>query len=132
MNRVISRHRLPPLYRVGLTVLWVVPQALLIAAIVVECGFQPALFDPRLMVPELLMLVPAIYFWREGVDVLNGGVYRRMHLPQYVAFEEMQRWRYDQRVLTVWDRTGGKILECRAGHLTDFPALLHTIQARIG
>ncbi|MEP7290695.1 MAG: hypothetical protein ABI835_02880 [Chloroflexota bacterium] len=118
MSPVIRRHRLPTRYRVGLTVLWMVPLGLFVAAIVSQRGLDPAL-----------------YFWREGIDVLPDGIYRRMHVPQYYAFSEMTRWHYDARkerhVLTIWDETERKIVECRAGHLTDFPALLEVLEERV-
>jgi hypothetical protein len=132
---VLSRHRLPRLYRVGLTVMWVVPLLIFIAAMAVGRGVDGALLDPRFIAPALIMIAPALYFWHEGIDVLRDGIYRRIHLPGYYAFTEMARWQYDRRedrrVLTIWDRQGQKIVECRAGHLTDFPALLETLEERL-
>ncbi len=134
-SEVIRRHRLPPLYRVGLTVMWVVPLLLFVAAIVLKRGINPALLDPRFLIPALLMIAPAFYFWQEGVDVLREGIVRRIHVPAYHRFDAMQRWYYDSRadrhVLTIWNAQGEKILECRAGHLTDFPALLDVLNERI-
>ena len=134
-DTVITRHRLPHPYRIGLTVMWNVPLLIFITAIVAERGFDPSLFDPRFLIPALLMILPSVYFWREGIDVLSNGIYRRTHVPQYYAFSQMARWQYDARadrdVLTIWDGTDQKIVECRAGHLTDFPTLLETIQNRL-
>lgn len=135
-ERVISRHRLPMPYRAGLVALWVLPLMIFIAAIVSQRGIDAALFDPRFVVPALVMLSPALYFWREGIDVLHGGIRRYIHTPRTVRFEEMARWHYDRRegvrVLTIWDRGGAKLVECRAAHLTDFPALLETLRERVG
>ncbi len=132
---VIHRHRLPARYRVGLTVMWIVPLLIFIATIITQRGIDPALFDPRFLLPVLLMIAPAFYFWQEGVDVLSEGIYRRIHVPQYHPFDAMQRWDYDQgadrQVLTVWNQQGEKILECRAGHLTDFPDLISVLAARV-
>jgi hypothetical protein len=118
-----------------LTILWVVPLLLFIGVIALERGIDPALLDPRFLLPALLMIAPAVYFWREGIDVLPEGIYRRIHVPQYVPFTEMAGWDYDRRegrrVLTVWDEQHRKILECRAAHLTDFPALLDTFEEKL-
>lgn len=135
-DAVITRHRLPRVYRVGLTVLWIAPLLVFIGAILIGTGINLALLDPRFVLPALLMIAPALYFWQEGIDVLQSGVYRRIHIPyQYYAFEEMARWNYDGRedrhVLTIWDEQNQKIVECRAGHLTDFPALLEILEKRL-
>ncbi len=134
-SEVIRRHRLPPPYRVGLTVLWIVPLLLFVAVIVLKRGVNPALLDPRFLIPALLMIAPAFYFWQEGVDVRHEGIVRRIHVPAYHRFDAMQRWHYDsradRRVLTIWNAQGEKILECRAGHLTDFPALLDVLSERV-
>lgn len=132
---IISRHRLPRVYRVGLTVLWIVPLLIFILAMVLGRGVDAALLDPRFVAPALFLVAPALYFWHEGIDVRHGGIYRRIHVPGYYAFDQMARWHYDHRedrhVLTIWDRQGQKIVECRAGHLTDFPALLRTLEERL-
>lgn len=134
-RHVLSRHRLPPRYRVGLTVMWVAPLLIFVAAIVSQQGIIPALLDPRFVLPALLMIAPSVYFWREGVDVLPDGITRYIHLPHSYHFDELDRLDYDARadrhVLTVWDRHGAKILECRAGHLTDFPTLLEILTERV-
>ncbi len=132
MNSVIRRHRLPHPYRVCLTILWMVPLAMFIGVIVIERGVNPALLDPRFVIPALLMTVPAVYFWQEGIDVLPDGLYRRIHLPRYVPFTAMARWQYQQRVLIIWDEADEKLVECRAGHLTDFSALVEVLEERFG
>ena len=132
---VITRHRLPTFYRVGLTVMWIMPLLIFILAILAETGINPALLDPRFLLPALLMIAPALYFWQEGIDVLPEGIYRRIHVPHYYAFKQMAHWNYDPRedrhVLTIWDAQDQKIVECRAGHLTDFPVLLEILEDRL-
>ena len=133
---VLTRHRLPRFYRVGLTVMWIVPLLIFILAIIIGTGINPALLDPRFVLPALLMIAPALYFWQEGIDVLPHGLYRRIHIPHhYYAFDEMADWDYDPRedrhVLTIWDVQNQKIVECRAGHLTDFPTLLEILEKRL-
>lgn len=132
---VVRRHRLPHPYRVGLAALWVVPLLLFITVMALERGVDLALLDPRFLLPALVMIAPALYFWQEGIDVLPDGIVRRMHVPQYFPFTVMARWHYDRRqdrhVLTIWDAHDHKIVECRAGHLTDFPMLLETLEEKL-
>lgn len=133
---VLRRHRLPTFYRVGLTMMWIMPLCIFITAMIGGRGVDRDLLNPRFVLPALVMIAPALYFWREGIDVLPNGIYRRIHLPQYYAFTEMRRWHYDARddrhVLTIWNAEGEKIVECRAGHLTEFPALLDVLEKRLG
>jgi hypothetical protein len=81
------------------------------------------------------MLLPALYIWQEGIDVLPDGVIRRMHVPRYFPYETLSAWAFDsppdRRVLTVWNQGEQKIVECRAGHLTDFPALLAALRCHV-
>ena len=132
---VLSRHRLPRNYRIALALLWVTPLALLIGAILVGRGFTAALFHPRFLLPALLMLIPALYIWQEGVDVLPSGIIARVFWPRYYAYDCLETWYYDaradKRVMTVWDAGNRKVLECRAGHLTDLPALLRALKDNV-
>ncbi len=132
---MVTRHRLPRFYRIGLTVLWVAPLAVFVAAIIAEKGLSPALLDPRFLLPALLMTAPALYFWQEGIDVLPDGIYRRIHFPRYYPYTAIARLNYDarddRRVLTLWDSDEQKIVECRAGHLTDFAALLAALEEKL-
>ncbi|NWF71149.1 MAG: hypothetical protein HXY40_18865 [Chloroflexi bacterium] len=134
MKRVLSRHRLPRPYRAALALLWFAPVALLLAALLLAHGMTLALFDPRLLLPLLLLSLPALYVWQEGVDVLEDGLVARIHLPRYYPYQQLSYWRYDahpaRRVLTIW-RAQYKALECRAGHLSDFPLLLRALEARV-
>ncbi|MFN8371716.1 MAG: hypothetical protein U0694_02405 [Anaerolineae bacterium] len=130
---VISRHRLPRFYRLALTVLWLLPLAMLGGALLLAHGLPP-LLDVRLLAPLLLMALPALYIWQEGVDVLDNGIRARVHLPRFYPYEHLDNWYFDsrpqRRVLTIWSARG-KVLECRAGHLTDVPTLLRELKARV-
>jgi hypothetical protein len=126
---VLSRHRLPPHYRAALALLWLLPIAVLLLALLGAHGPSPALLDPRLL-PLLLMTLPALYIWREGVDLLQDGIVVRVHWPRHYTYDELDNWYYDARpekhVLTVWDCDGRKALECRAV-LTGWPLLLRAL-----
>ncbi len=132
---VLSRHRLPRGYRVGLTVLWLTPLTLLTLTIIGRLGLTTALLDPRFLLPALIATIPALYIWQEGIDVLPSGIVRRVHVPRYYSNETLETWyfdaRSDRRLLTVWDADNQKVVECRAGHLTDLPALLDTLRERV-
>jgi len=134
-ERVLSRHRLPRRYRVSLVALWITPVGLLVLVIVLSRGMTAALLDPRFWLPLAMMLLPALYIWHEGVDVLSNGIVARVHWPRYYRYEHLDNWYYDsradRRVLTVWDRCNRKALECRAGHLTDLPKLLAVLKANL-
>lgn len=132
---VISRHRLPRPYRFGLAALWIIPAVILLVAIMISRGLSPALLDPRLLIPLGVMLIPAVYVWREGVDVLPSGIIARVHWPRYYPYEQLDNWyfdsRADRRVVTVWDADNRKALECRAGHLTNLPLLFDALKAHL-
>src|SRR3712207_2626559 len=105
---VLSRHRLPRRFRVPLAALWLTPQALLVLTILSGRGLTPALFDPRFALPLLLMALPALYIWQEGVDVLPQGIVARVFWPRYYPYEALDTWYLDaraqRRVLTVWHK----------------------------
>lgn len=132
---VLSRHRLQRKYRVALAALWVTPPALLLLTIVWGRGLQPGLLDPRFWLPSLAMLLPALYIWQEGVDVLADGIVARVFWPRYYAYEQLDTWYYDRRearrVLTVWTASRRKALEVRAAHLTDVPLLLDALHSHV-
>lgn len=132
---VLSRHRLPRRWRTVLAVLWSLPLILLLLALVVSRGPSPALLDPRLLMPALLMLVPAWYVWQEGVDVLPRGIIARVHQPRFYDYASLCGWQFDahpeRRVLTIWDCERRIVLECRAAHLTEFTVLLAALERGI-
>ena len=129
---VLSRHRLPPFYRIGLAMLWLTPVALFILTILLSHSFSLGVFDVRFLLCLVLMCLPALYVWREGVDVLRGGLRVRVHFPRTYTYDELDTWYYDSRpdkhVLTIWKGDNPRVLECRAGHLTDFPALMRALK----
>lgn len=138
MNRrqtVLSRHRLPAKYRFSLMVFWLTPILMLLLAIVAGKGLTSALLDLRLIAALAVMTLPALYIWQEGVDVLPDGIRTRVHIPRTYTYEHLERWQYDsgadQRVITVWDRDDRKVLECRAGHLSQFPLLVRSLSANL-
>jgi hypothetical protein len=132
---VLSRHRLPRRYRWSLAGLWFAPILILLAALVLSRGFSPALFDLRLLIPLLALTIPALYVWRQGVDVLVGGLVSREFVPRYYPYASIETWYFDKRperrVLTVWDAENCKLMEFRAGHLTDLPLLLAALKANV-
>jgi hypothetical protein len=132
---ILSRHRLIHPYRVALVAAWVMPTCLFIITIVLSRGLSLSLLDPRFLLPALLMCSPALYVWREGVDVLPEGIIARVFIPRYYPFASLGTWYLDsrpnKRVLTVWDVDNRKVLECRPGHLTDLPTLLKTLKAHV-
>lgn len=132
---ILSRHRLMPRYRYALAVLWVLPTSILLLSLLVARGFTLHLADPRLLLPLIVMLIPALYIWREGIDVLADGLHIRMHGWRYRPFTELDNWYLDnrpnRRVLTVWDQQGRKVLECHAAHLTNLPLLLAVLKDKL-
>jgi hypothetical protein len=130
-ERVLSRHRLPRFYRLSLTALWLTPIAILTLTLLL----RHRMFDVRLLVPFVLMAVPALYVWREGVDVLPSGIVRRIHIPRYLPYSSLETWyldtRSDRRTLTVWDADQHKVLELRPGHLTEMPTLLKALKSNV-
>jgi hypothetical protein len=130
---VLSRHRLPRFYRVSLTAFWFLPAAIFALVLALRGGLALELLDPRLALPLLVMGLPALYIWQEGVDVLPGGIVARVHLPRYYDYAALQAWSLDgqHRTLTLWNYEQQKVLECRAGHLTDLPVLLRALKSNV-
>lgn len=128
---VISRHRLPTPYRVGLSAGWLVPIAIMLLLAIARGGLA-ALREPGWITCGLLAL-PALYVWREGVDVLAGGVRVQSHGVRRYPYDELVGWREEGAgsVLRVWARDGQLAIEARAGHLTHFDALTDAVRANI-
>lgn len=124
---VLSRHRLPQPYRALLTLLWVAPAVLLMVTLLITHGASAT--DLRLAPIIGLMFMPALYIWREGVDITPSNLIRRIHLPQRYRYSMLTHWHYEEKtgVLKVWDQAGHVALECRAGHLTDFAQLIELL-----
>jgi hypothetical protein len=125
---VLSRHRLPQPYRVLLTLLWVAPAILLAMTLIIAYGAMAA--DFRLFSMIVLMLLPALYVWREGVDATPSGIIRRIHGTQRYRYATLMHWEYREStgVLRVWDKAGHVALECRAAHLTEFEGLIEILE----
>lgn len=127
-SSVLSRHRLPAPYRLGLTGLWLTPAALFGLVFVLRGGL-----DMRLLPALLLMLLPAWYVWQEGLDIHTDGIVRRVHVPCYFRYADLETWYCDtqRRTLTIWDAQQRKQVECRLSHLTDLPLLLRSLQTHL-
>jgi hypothetical protein len=132
---VLSRHRLPRIYRAGLAALWLAPVGLFSLSILLSHRFSPGVFDLRFLMCLLLMCLPALYIWHEGVDVLRGGLRVRVYWPRTYTYDDLDNWyfdsRADRRVLTVWNTNNRRVLECRAGHLTDLAALIRALKDHV-
>jgi hypothetical protein len=135
----ISRHRLPAPYRAVLTALWLTPIALLAGTLVFARGFSPALLDFRLAITFGLMALPALYVWREGIDVLHDGLRVRVAVTRRYPYDGLGGWQLADRparvveagghierdrVLTIWDQHGQTALQVHAAHLTELPSLI--------
>ncbi len=132
---VISRHRLPRGYRVGLAALWLTPPVLLLLTPLLVRGFDPAMIDPRLWGPLLIMSLPALYVWQEGVDVCRDGLTARTFWPRFYAYDCLDTWyfdaRPDRRVISVWNADDRKVLEWRSAHLTQPRGLLDALHQHV-
>lgn len=130
---VLSRHRLPHPYRVALSILAITPAVLLASALVISRG--AALLDIRIVIPLMVMSAPALYYWHEGIDVLQQGLVTRQFLTRFCAYDEIAAWDYDTfsnpRVLTLWQTRQHKLAEFQASHLTNLTALLDALQDHI-
>lgn len=132
---ILSRHRLPRFYRLSLVAGWTALPLLLCMGALLGSGLTISLIDPRFLLPLLFMLLPAIYVWREGIDVLPEGIITRIHLPRYHSYQQLDNWYFDNRpnrhTLTIWNITNHKVVECRAGHLSDLPHLLAALKSNL-
>ncbi len=132
---VLSRHRLPAFYRIGLALFWLMPIGIFMLSLILTHGFSAELLDLHFLACLLLMTLPALYIWREGVDVLPNGLRVRIHVPRTYTYDELDNWYFDARpdkhTLTVWDTKNHRALECRAGHLTDLPLLLSALKTHL-
>jgi hypothetical protein len=132
---VLSRHRLPRVYRYSIVALWLAPIFVLFLTIIIGRGISSTVLDLRLIIPLTMMALPALYIWQEGVDVLPCGIRARVHVPCFYSYTALDTYSYDRRadrhVLTVWDVNSRKVLECRAGHLTQFPTLLASLKENV-
>ncbi|MDX2160889.1 MAG: hypothetical protein SF162_06145 [bacterium] len=134
---MISRHRIPHPLRAALALAWVAPHAVLTVALAAHLRDDPArlagLLDVRYWVPLALLLIPAVYIWREGIDVRRGGVTTRLHVPRTLAYHELRAWRWDRRtgIVTVWDRHGRTAFETHIAHLTQHERLIAALEQHV-
>ena len=117
----ITRHRLIPPYRAALALMWCIPPVLLTGVLIVRANTVSSLIDPRYWLMLALMLLPALYIWREGIDVLRGGLRVNQHIPHTAPYSTLSGWRCDSthRILTIWDDRGRIVFEMPAAHLSD-------------
>ena len=132
---VLSTHRLPQPYRVLLIVFWLLPVVLIIGAILIAKGMSAAFFDPRFILMLVLLALPALYIWQEGVDVLEEGILTRIYVPRYYSFTALKAWHLGEEaqrcVLTIWDDAEQTVFQCHAAHLTEFNRLKEALQQRV-
>lgn len=133
-QRILSRHRLPRVYRLGLTGFWLAPVVLFLSTFIIG-GLHQRGFDLRLLLPLALMALPAVYVWHEGVDVLPDGLRIRIHWPRFYSFDTLDTWYVDthpnRRRLSIWNQHHYKVLECHTAHLSDVSTLLRVLQTHI-
>lgn len=134
-NPLLSIHRLPKPYRWALTLLWLMPTAMFIGALLLQADTPLNLFDPRLTIPLLLMALPAAVVWRQGVDVYADGLLIRDIRPNYYTYLDLSGWNLhpspEGRILTIWAVAHGAVLRTHAAHLSDLPALLHSLETKL-
>ncbi|MEZ4672331.1 MAG: hypothetical protein R3E39_30865 [Anaerolineae bacterium] len=131
---IVSRHRLPRVYRLSLTGLWLLPAVIFLLTFVIG-GLRSGSIDVRLLFLLGVMSLPALYVWHEGVDVLADGLQVRIHGTHYYRFDELDTWYIDthtsRRRLTIWKRDNCKVLECHPAHLSDMPVLMRTLKEHL-
>ncbi len=132
---VLSRHRLPQPYRTAIVVLWLVPIAILFTALAVGNGFKLALLHPVLLVALIGMGMPALYIWREGIDVTEHGLVVRIRGWRYLPYERLGAYYLHDykggRVLKLWDAHNRRVLSLYAAHLTALPVLLTALKCHL-
>jgi hypothetical protein len=132
-RKVLYRHRLPKRYRALLPALVLTPAPIFILAILIGRGWHNALLDPRFWLPLCIALLPAVYWWREGVDVRVNGIVRRIHVPRFYPYTDLASYYHaaDKGLFIIYDNDGETALECRPAHLTDFPVFLETCRTHL-
>jgi hypothetical protein len=132
---VVSRHRLPAPYRALLVGLWLCPVGLVLVAIIAVHGFTLALFDPRFVLVLLVLALPALYVWQQGVDVTRGGIITRVHWPRHYRYQQLTGWEVEHRrqgrILMIWDAQKRSVLSAHTAHLSDFPILLEALRTNL-
>lgn len=133
-RRILSRHRLRQPYRGLLAGLFLLPVPLLLLGLIIGRGMTPGLIDPRLLLPLLVMGIPAAYVWREGIDTHPDGLTARIHWPRYYAYADLRGWRLENHpegiILMIWDRQR-RVFAVHAAHLTRLPQLLALLENHV-
>lgn len=123
----LSQHRIAQPYRAYLVGLWSLPILLLVGVIIWGNGISLALFDPRFLILIAGMTLPVWYIWQEGVDVHQGGIRCRVHVPRYYAYVDLSHWQVkftpQGKVLQILSAENILILSYHIAHLTQFPRL---------
>lgn len=136
MQDILSRHRLPAPYRLTLALLWLAMPLLLAGALLLAWGPTAALLDLRLWGPLMLLLLPPLLVWQQGVDVCRSGLVVRLGWPRYHAYGRLSGWRLHQSpqgaILQVWDRAQSPVLQYHAAHLSDLPLLARALHEHLG
>lgn len=134
-DQVLSRHRLPAPYRGALTLLWLLPGLLLWGALLLTRGPHTALLDPRLVLPLCLMLLPALFVWRQGIDLGQRGLWLRLSLPSYHSYDALGEWRLlctpQGQILGIYARDESILCQWHAAHLSDPDLLLATLRQKL-
>jgi hypothetical protein len=129
---VISQHRLVQPYRALLALCWVLPPLIFLFAL---WRAQPTVFawvDVRLALPLLLLCLPALYVWHEGIDVRSDGVMRRMLLPRFFRDKDLAQCEETHKgVWRVWDVNQTVALEWHSAHLTQHERLVDELCEKI-
>lgn len=134
-HTIYSRHRLPAFYRFGLAVFWLLPGLILTLVLVYGHGMSAALFDPRFLMLLGLMSLPALYIWQEGIDVAEGGLITRVHIPRYHPYASLSAWRIHRephgRLVSIWGENREKVYEAHAAHLTGCSLLVAALRQNL-
>lgn len=132
---ILSRHRLPAPFRGLLVGLWLAPLVLMGGSLMVVHGVSAVISAPPLWLALIVMGLPAVYVWHEGIDVTEAGIQVRMQGWRYRDYQALAAWALvqerDERILTVWDVHHEPIVNCHAGHLTDLPKLVNALRERV-
>jgi len=128
-NPILSRHRLVQPYRLLLTVTWLIPMILLVFLLVLQSA---AFLNPRLWLLLLMMALPALHIWQQGVDVGQQHLTVRMAIPRHFPYEVLRSWEIFHvpggRMLQLTDETGEHVLQVYLVHLSDYPLLIDRLK----
>lgn len=134
-SAVVSRHRLPEPYRSVLVGLWLLPPCLMFAVLLIFGSAQFALLHPLTLLFLCLMSLPALYVWREGIDVTAVGVRVRMGGWHYRPFARLRgafiTYERGTAVFTLLDENAVRVVMCPAAHLTECRRLVALLRTQL-